>query len=92
LEVLPVHLLREVKPFIIWFYTPLLDYEVSLHEVVELIVVISMSPRSSKTDSGCSSYCRFHFGVFASFRGPEKASPGPEKAYLLALSSGATFQ
>jgi hypothetical protein len=55
LEVLLVHLLREVKPFIIWFYTPLLDYYVSMDEVVELVVVIPTSPRSSKTESGSKS-------------------------------------
>jgi hypothetical protein len=48
LEVLPVCLQREVKPFIIWFYPPLLNYDVSLHKVVELFVVIPTSPRSSK--------------------------------------------
>jgi hypothetical protein len=52
LEVLPVQLLREVKPFIIFFYPPLLDYDVSMDEVVELVVVIPTSPRSSKTESG----------------------------------------
>jgi hypothetical protein len=79
LEVLPVYLRREIKHFIIWFYTSWLDYDVSLHKIVELVVVIPTSPRSSKTESGCSSYCRFRFGVSASFGGPEKAGPGPEK-------------
>jgi hypothetical protein len=64
LEVLPVCLRREVRPFIIWFYPPWLYYDVSLHKVVELVVVIATSPRSSKTESGCSSYCCFHFGIF----------------------------
>jgi hypothetical protein len=59
LEVLPVHFLREIKPFIICFYPPLLDYDVSMDEVVELVVVIPTSPRSSKTESGCKSYHRF---------------------------------
>jgi hypothetical protein len=53
LEVLLVHLLREDKPFIIWFYTPLLDYYISMDEVVDLVVVIPTSPKSSKTESGC---------------------------------------
>jgi hypothetical protein len=38
LKVLPVCFYREIGPFIIWVYIPLLDYDVSLHEVVELIV------------------------------------------------------
>jgi hypothetical protein len=81
LEILPVCLRREVKPFIIWFYPPRLDYDVSLHKVVELFVVILMSSRSSKIESGCSSYCRFRFGVSASFRGGAAlAGPGPEIA------------
>jgi hypothetical protein len=80
LEVLPVCLQREVKPFIIWFYPPWLDYDVSHHKVVELVVVISTSPRSSQTKSGCSSYCRFRFGISAVSGGPEIAGPGPEIA------------
>jgi hypothetical protein len=57
-----------------------LDYDVSLYKVVELVIVIPTSPRSSKMESGCPSYCRFCFGVAASFRGPEIADPGPEIA------------
>jgi hypothetical protein len=56
LEVLPVHLYSSVKPFIIWFHPLLLDYDVSMDDVVELIVVIPMSPTSLKTESGCKSY------------------------------------
>jgi hypothetical protein len=59
LEDLLVHLLREVKPFIICFYPPLLYYDVSMDEVGEPVVVIPMSSRSSKTESGCKSYHRF---------------------------------
>jgi hypothetical protein len=36
-----------------------LDYDVSLDDVVDLIVVIPMSPRSSKMESGCKSYHYF---------------------------------
>jgi hypothetical protein len=76
LEVLPVHLLREVKPFIIWFYPPLLDYDVSMDEVVELVVVIPTSPRSSKTESECKNYHRFH--VEDSFRPDYPPKFGPD--------------
>jgi hypothetical protein len=85
LEVLPVCLRREVKPFIIWFYPPWLDHDVSLHKVVEIVVVIPMSPRSSKTESRCSSYCRFCFGVSASFTGAALAGPGPETKTIASL-------
>jgi hypothetical protein len=37
--------------------------DVSLQKVVELVVVIPTSPRSSKTEFGCSSCCRLCFGV-----------------------------
>jgi hypothetical protein len=63
LEFLPVHLYSYVKPFIIWFHPPLLDYDVSMDEVVELVVVIATSPRSSKTESGCKSYGSFCIDV-----------------------------
>jgi hypothetical protein len=92
LKILPVCLQKDVRPLVIWFYPPWLYYDISLHKVVELVVVIPMSQRSSKTESGCSSYYHFCFGVFTSFGGPEKAGPGPEKAGTLALSSGATYQ
>jgi hypothetical protein len=48
LEVLLVHLYTQVKPFIICFHPPLLDYDVSMDKVVELVVVIPMSQSSSK--------------------------------------------
>jgi hypothetical protein len=35
-----------------------------MDEVVELIVVIPMSPSSSKMESGCKSYNRFCIDVF----------------------------
>jgi hypothetical protein len=47
-----------------------LDYDVSLHKVVELVDVIPMSPRSSKTESDAQ-VCCFRFGVFTTFRGLE---------------------
>jgi hypothetical protein len=64
-----VHLYRLVKPFIIWFYPPLLDYDVSMHRLVELVVVIPMSQRSLKTESECSSYDHFGFRCFCLFQG-----------------------
>jgi hypothetical protein len=85
LEVLPVRILREVKTFIIWFYAPWLYYEVCLHKVVELVVVIPTSPRSSKMEAGCSSYCRFHFGVSASFRRGGFSRPMAENSQTGAL-------
>jgi hypothetical protein len=48
LEVLPVCLRREVKPFIIWFYPPWLDYDVSMDEVVELVGGDSNEPKIIK--------------------------------------------
>jgi hypothetical protein len=65
LEVLPVLLYSLVKPFIIWFHPPLLYYDVSTDEGVELVVVIPTSPSSSKTESGCKSYGRFRVDDFS---------------------------
>ena len=58
---------REVKTFFFWFYPPVLDYDVSLHDLVELIIIFETSPSSSKTEFGCSSYDRFRIGVSVSF-------------------------
>ena len=52
-----------------------MDYDVSLHDVVELVVVIPTSPRSSKSESGCSSYSHFSFSNFLDFLGPETPAP-----------------
>ena len=60
LEVLPIVFLYRVKSFIILFYLPLLDYDVSLHDLVELCIANSTSQRSSKTESERKSYERFH--------------------------------
>ena len=43
LEVYRFVFLREVLPFSIWFYPPLLDYDVFLYIFVELIVMIPTS-------------------------------------------------
>jgi hypothetical protein len=53
-----------------------LDYDVSIDEVVELIVVIPMSPSSSKTESGCKGYHRFRIDVFFL---AESLAPGPAR-------------
>ena len=42
----------------------MMDYDVSLHTLVVLVVVISTSPRSSKTESGGERYRVFSIGVF----------------------------
>ena len=42
--------------FPIWFYNILLDYDVSLYNLVVLVVTIPSSPRLSKTEFICKSY------------------------------------
>jgi hypothetical protein len=59
-----------------------LDYDVSLHKFVELVVVIPTSARSSKMESGCSSHYRFRFDFSASFRAAALAGLWPEIAGL----------
>ena len=59
---------REVLSFPIWFYPPLLDYDVYLYILVELVVTFLTSPRSSKTESRCERYARFHFASSAVFQ------------------------
>ena len=44
-----------------------MDYDVSLHDLVELVIIFETSPSSSKTEFGCSSYDRFRIGVSVSF-------------------------
>ena len=56
LEVCRSFLFREILTSSIWFYLPLLDYDVSLHDLVKLFVAIPTSPRTSKTESGWSRY------------------------------------
>jgi hypothetical protein len=52
-----------------------------MDEVVELIVVIPTSPRSSKTESGCKSYSRFRIDIFswAGNSAPEAGISGGRK-------------
>jgi hypothetical protein len=80
LEVLLVCFRREVKPFIIWFYPPWVKYYVSLHKVIELVVVTPTSPRSPKTKYRCPSYCRFCFGTSAVLGGPGNSRPRGENS------------
>ena len=62
---------REALTFPIWFHPKLLDYEVSLHILVELVATIPTSPRSSKTESGSKSYACFGIGVPTNFQWAE---------------------
>ena len=55
---------RKVLPFIIWFHPPLLNNDVSLHNLVVLIVVIPTSPSLSKTEFVCKTYCFYTIGLF----------------------------
>ena len=52
----------------------MLYYDVSLYILVLLVILISTSPRTSKTESGCKSYDRFCFGYSAVF--PSSGSTG----------------
>ena len=54
----------ELLPFPIYFYIILLDYDVSLHIIVVLVVTIPTSPRISETEFVCGSYCVFGFELF----------------------------
>jgi hypothetical protein len=81
---------------IICFHPPLLDYNVSMDEGVELIVVIPTSPSSSKTESGCKSYGCFHVDVFflaessaPGLAGPDSRprNPAPDQKKLAACQT-----
>src|SRR4051812_29676772 len=67
--------LIEVKPFVIWIYPTLLDYNVSLHDLLDLVVLFETSSRSLKSESGCKSYDRFRSGMTGSI-GPGSGSTG----------------
>ena len=49
----------ELLPFPIYLYIIFLDYDVSLHILVVLVVTIPTSPRIPKTEFACESYCVF---------------------------------
>jgi hypothetical protein len=83
---------EEVKPFIIWFYPTWLDYDISLHKVAGLVVVIPTSPRLSKMEYGYSSYGCFGFNHFYLFTGrrvrPRRAGDsGPKCAFAIFVRS-----
>ena len=46
-------------------------YDVSLNDLVEIVLIFKTSPSSSKSESGCSSYARFGFQLFAGISRPE---------------------
>ena len=39
-----------------FFYSNFLDYDVSLHDLVVLVVLFKTNPRSSNSESGCKRY------------------------------------
>ena len=53
----------ELLPFPIYFYNIFLDYDVSLHILVVLVVTIPTSPRISKTEFVCGRYRVFGFEI-----------------------------
>ena len=55
----------------IYFYNIFLDYDVSLYILVELVITIPTSQRSSKTESGSKIYARFGIGVSTVFQWAE---------------------
>ena len=54
----------ELLPLSIYFYNIFLDYDVSLHILVVLVMTIPTSPRLSKTEFVCESSCVFGSIVF----------------------------
>ena len=81
----------KVLPFIIWFYPPLLNNDVSLHDPVKLVVVISTSPRTSKTEFVCECCVRFGVVVFLNSGRPAsgtKAGPKAGRLWNLAGQAG----
>ena len=62
---------REVYHFTIWFYPPLLEYDFSLHILLELVVAIPTSPKSSNTEFVRKSYRIFRKVFAAVFHAPD---------------------
>ena len=62
LEVLRFVFYRELKYFFLCFYPPLLYYDVSMYDLVELVIIFETSPSSLKSESGCLRYDLYRFG------------------------------
>ena len=70
---------REVLPFYIWFYPPLLDYDVSLHNLVELVRCDSNEPKIIEIGVRMQKLLSFSYCCFCQFSGGRKfRSSGPE--------------
>ena len=67
---------RKVLPLIIWFYPPLWNNDVSLHNLLVPVVVIPTSPRLSKTEFVCKRYCVYTIGCFFVRKGKRKGKRG----------------
>ena len=61
-----------------------MDYDVSLHDLVELVVIFETSPSSSKTDSKYISYCVFDVGGFIDSSCREVSHLSPHNIFSLA--------
>ena len=86
---------KEFLTFPICFYNILLDYDVSLHNLVVLVVTIPTSPRLSKTEFAGESYCVFIIGLFLDRKSKRKEKmglpgrPGQAQAGTRSAASGA---
>ena len=77
---------RKVLPFIFWFYHILLNNDVSLHNLVVLVVTIPTSPRLSKTEFVCGRYCISSIGRFLDRKRKEKKEKRGK--YLPSMAGG----
>ena len=68
---------RYVKPFIIWFYLPMLDYDVSLHILVVLVVTISTTQEHKKRSPDAKVTTVFVPGVLQLFSAAVVPVPVP---------------
>ena len=59
-------------------------YDVSLHDLVDLVVIFETSPSSSKTDSECLSYCVFDVWGFIGSSCMEVSHLSPHNIFSLA--------
>ena len=60
-----------------------MDYDISLHDLVELVVIFETSPSSSKTDSECIPYCVFDVGGFIGSSCREVSHLSPHNIFSL---------